>query len=72
MGFQEHLGCIVVAGKGLKGYTGISAHIQLTLANAGINIRFISQGAQERCIVYGIDAADGKEAVKAVYDEYLR
>ena len=70
--FQEHLGCLVVAGKGLKGRRGISAEIQNTLALAGVNITFISQGSQERCIVYGIDRRDGKKAVTAVYDKYIR
>jgi aspartate kinase len=70
--FQERLGCLVVAGKGLKGYRGIAADIQLTLANAGVNISFISQGSRERCIVYGIDSSDGAKAVNAVYEKYLR
>ena len=70
--FQERLGCLVVAGKGLKGYRGIAAEIQLTLASAGVSISFITQGSQERCIVYGIDSSDGEKAVKAVYEKYLR
>ena len=70
--FQEHLGCLVVAGKGIKGHSGISARIQLTLAKAGVNIKFITQGSKERCIVYGIDSSDGEKAVNAIYDGYLR
>lgn len=68
---EEHLGCLVVAGKGLKGRRGIAADIQQTLARAGVNIKFISQGSQERCIVYGIKSEDGKKAVNAVYKRYL-
>lgn len=70
--FKEHLGCLVVAGKGLRGNKGISASIQLTLADAGVNIIFISQGSEERCIIYGIHDIDHKKAVSAVYDKYLR
>jgi aspartate kinase len=70
--FQEHLGSLVVAGKGLKGRKGVSANIQLTLAEADVNIRFISQGPLERCIIYGINGSDSKRAVNAVYDKYLR
>ncbi len=70
--FQEHLGCLVVAGKGLKGRRGISADIQSTLADTDVNICFISQGSQERSIIYGIASEDGKKAVNAVYDKYLR
>ncbi len=72
IGFQEHLGCLVVAGKGLKGRRGISADIQSTLAKEGVNICFISQGSQERSIIYGIASEDGKKAVNAVYGRYLR
>lgn len=70
--FQEHLGSLVVAGKGLKGKKGISANIQTTLAEADINIKFISQGPLERCIIYGIEHSDGKKAVNAIYDKYIR
>ncbi len=69
--FQEHLGSLVVAGKGLKGRRGISAEIQATLANAGINIKFISQGSKERCIIYGFDSRDGLAAVKSIYTKYI-
>jgi len=70
--FQEHLGSLVVAGKGLKGKKGISANIQQTLAEADIHIKFISQGPLERSIIYGINSSDSKKAVNAIYDKYLR
>ncbi len=70
--FDEHLGTVVVAGKGLKGYKGISAKVQLCLAEVGINIRFISQGQKERSMVYGISQSDGNKAVNVVYDTFLR
>ncbi|MBI5398566.1 aspartate kinase [Candidatus Woesearchaeota archaeon] len=70
--FKEHLGCLAVAGKALRGHRGISASIQSTLADAGVNIIFISQGSEERCIIYGINGSDHKKAVNAIYDKYLR
>jgi len=69
--FQDNLGSLVVAGKGLKGNRGLAANIQGTLADANVNIRFISTGPLERCIVYGIDHSDCKKAVFAVYNRYL-
>ena len=69
---KEHLGCLVVAGKGLQGHKGISASIQSTLAEAGVNLNFISQGSEERCIIYGINSADGNQAVNAIYEKYIR
>jgi len=70
--FQEHLGSLVVAGEGLKGKKGISAAVQMTLAQAGVNIKFISQGPQESCIIYGVDSSNSLKAVDAVYDQYLK
>jgi aspartate kinase len=70
--FKDNLGALVVAGKGLKGTVGVSADIQLTLAATGINLEFITQGSQQRCIVYGVKFSDGKKAVNAIYDKYLR
>ncbi len=69
---EEKIGCLVVAGKGLRGQRGISAEIQGKLARAGVNIEFISQGSQERCIIYGISEQDGPNALNALYDEYIR
>lgn len=70
--FQDNLGILVVAGKGLRGHKGISAKIELALADSGVNILFKSQGAKERCIIWGIDNRDGRTAVNAVYDKFLR
>ncbi|VVB78096.1 putative aspartokinase [uncultured archaeon] len=70
--FSDNLGCLVIAGKGLRGKRGISANIQKELDDDGVNIRVISQGEQERCIVYGIASEDGERAVKGLYERYLR
>ena len=67
VGFTDNLGCLVVAGKGLKGNRGIAGQIQKELSDDGINIRFMSQGEQERCIIYGINSEDGKKAVRCIY-----
>jgi aspartate kinase len=70
--FKDGMGSLVVAGKGLRGNKGISADIQRTLADSGVNIRFISQGPRERCIVYGINADQESAAVNAIHDKYLK
>lgn len=69
---QDNLGYLVVAGKGLKQDRAISAHAELTLVEAGIDIVFKSQGAEKRCIVFGVYGSDGKKAVNTVYDGHLR
>jgi aspartate kinase len=70
--FQDNLGAVVVAGKGLKGNRGIAAKIQKCLADNKINLRFISQGPSERCIVYGVEEKDGETAVRAIYKNFLK
>lgn len=69
---EKNLSCLVVAGKGLKGRIGITTEIQKAISDKGINIRFISFGAQERCIIYGVNSNDGIKAVNAVYEKYLK
>lgn len=64
------LGCIVVAGEGLKGNRGSAAKIQDALSTH--NIRFISHGIDESCIIYGISANEGKSAVKKLYETFLK
>ena len=70
--FIENLGCLVVAGKGLREALGIAAGIQSTLDRARIDTVFTSIGAQKRCFVYGVNPLDGNKAVNALYDEFIR
>jgi|GEM_PF-6558870 len=69
--FQENLACVVVAGKGLKGRRGTLAEIMGKLRDEQINVRFVSQGPKERCIVVGTNADKGVQAFKALHALYL-
>ncbi|MDO8516691.1 MAG: hypothetical protein Q7S33_01065 [Nanoarchaeota archaeon] len=68
--FQYNLGLLVVAGKGLKGNRGMAADILSTLAKAEVNIKAISQGSDESCIMYGIDNNDRAKAMNSLFDKY--
>ena len=70
--YQSHLGSLVLAGKDIKGRRGIAAHVQLALAEAGVDVRFMSQGPTERCIIYGVDVSDGDKAVRVVYEKFIK
>src|SRR3989338_2399007 len=70
--FQDNLGCIVVAGICLKNRNVSSANIQRTIESSGVDIEFISRGSKKRCIVYGVNHSDGRKAVNAVYNKYIR
>jgi len=69
---KDNVGCLVVAGKGLRGHIGISGEIQRSLAFNGVNIEFITQGSLERCIIYGIEHRDNMKAVNAVYNRFFK
>ncbi len=64
-----NIGCIVVAGEGLRGKRGSAAEIQKELS--AVNIRFISQGLDESCIVYGVNENDGEAAVNQLYQVFF-
>lgn len=70
--FIDDLGIVVVAGKDLRGRRGISADVERTVADADVNIIFTSQGVRERCMIIGVADRDGKKAVNAIYDRFLR
>ncbi|MDO8623633.1 MAG: hypothetical protein Q7R52_05300 [archaeon] len=68
--FLDNLGMLVVAGKAFRGNRGIAADILSTLAKADVNIRAISQGSDERCIMYGIEDDDRKKAMTSLFERY--
>jgi aspartate kinase len=70
--FNENYGILVVAGKGIKESEYIQTKVSTTLSDAGVKIKFISQGPSERCIIYGINSADSSKAVNAIYDKFLK
>jgi len=69
--FEDNLGCLIVAGKGLQGRKGIAAEIQTIMAKEDINLKIISQGIRERCILYGIKSFAGEKAVRAIYSMFI-
>ena len=65
----KNIGCIVVAGEGLKNNRGSAARIQAALTD--YNLKFISHGIEESCIIYGLDSINGKQAVQKLYQEFF-
>jgi aspartate kinase len=51
---------------------GIAGRLFSALADAGINLRMINQGASEINIIVGVEAADFEPAVRAIYDEFVK
>ena len=58
---------LAVVGRGMIQSPGIAGKIFSALADAGVNIRMISQGASELSIIIGVEDAQFDEAIRALY-----
>lgn len=58
---------LAVVGRGMIQSPGIAGKIFTALANAGVNIRMISQGASELSIIIGVEDTQFEEAVRALH-----
>ena len=65
------LALIATVGEGMSHRIGIAARLFGALANARVNVRVIDQGASEINIIVGVEEADYKRAVRAVYDAFV-
>jgi aspartate kinase len=63
---------ISVVGEGLHDKIHVLAQASAALAKAGINVKLVNQGSSKISIIFGIDAADEKKAVKVLYEEFFK
>lgn len=64
---QDEIALLAIVGHGMIRTKGVAAKVFTALAQAGVNIRMITQGASELSIIVGIDNEDFASAVAAVY-----
>ena len=69
---QGELSLVAVVGKNMKNTRGTGAKALTALADAGISVRMIDQGASEINIILGVDTCDYKRAVNAVYQAFFK
>ena len=69
---QGELSLVAVVGKKMKNTRGTGAKALTALADAGISVRMIDQGASEINIILGVDTCDYKRAVNAVYQAFFK
>lgn len=67
---DEDVAVVAVVGEGMKGTPGIAARVFRAVANKGINIKMISQGASELNISFVVSGAEAVDAVRAVHEEF--
>jgi len=69
---ERNLALIATVGHGMSHRIGVSSRLFAALANAGVNVRIIDQGASEISIIVGVDAADLGKGLRAIYDAFVR
>lgn len=60
---------VSVVGENMAGVPGVAARVTTALAEAGVNIRMISQGANEINIALLVSEGDAKKAVAALHEQ---
>ncbi len=68
----DNLSLVCVVGRGLKERKGISGEIFSLLGENGINIRTISQGADETSILVGVDDGNFSKTIETIYERYIK
>ncbi len=67
----EDISLIAVVGRAMINKKGISGKIFGTLGENDINIKTISQGTDEICIVVGVATKDFEKAIKCIYKTFI-
>jgi aspartate kinase len=62
---------VMVVGEGMHYTVGMAARATRALADAGINIEMINQGASEISIMFGVKSADRERAVQCLYKAFF-
>lgn len=69
---SSNMALIAVVGRGMIHTKGVSARLFTALAQAGINIRMISQGSSELNIIIGVENSDFEKSIDAIYQAFAR
>ncbi len=69
---EDNLAMLAIVGLGMKESVGIAARAFGAIADAGVNIEMISQGASELSIFIGVKEKDTRKAVTALYNRLVR
>ncbi len=67
-----NMALIATVGRGMAYTPGIAAKLFTALANRNINVRMIDQGSSEINIIVGIETDDFENAVRAIYDAFIK
>ena len=68
----DNLSLVCVVGVGMRDRKGISGEIFSLLGQNGINIRTISQGADEISILVGVDDENFSKTIEVIYKRFIK
>ena len=69
---HDQIAVVAAVGRKMAFRPGISGKIFATLGEAGINIRMINQGPDELNIIFGVDNRDFKNAIRVLYNSFVK
>ena len=68
----DHIAIVAAVGRKMAYKPGISGKIFAKLGEKGINIRMITQGPEELNIIVGVDDKDFENAIRVLYDSFVK
>ena len=69
---HDQIAVVAAVGRKMAFRPGISGKIFAALGEANINIRMINQGPDELNIIFGVDNKDFKDAIRVLYDSFVK
>jgi len=68
----DNIAIVAAVGHQMAFRPGVSGKIFAALGKAGINIRMINQGPDELNIIFGVDNRDFAEAIRVLYNSFVK
>ena len=68
----DNIAIVAAVGHQMAFRPGVSGKIFAALGKAGINIRMITQGPDELNIIFGVDNKDFAEAIRVLYNSFVK
>ena len=69
---HHNIAVVAAVGRKMASRPGISGKIFAALGESGINIRMINQGPDELNIIFGVDNKDFAEAIRVLYNSFVK
>jgi aspartate kinase len=69
---HDQIAVVAAVGRRMAFRPGISGKVFAALGQAGINIRMINQGPDELNIIFGVDNRDFAEAIRVLYNSFVK